>query len=119
MQNLSNIQHFWIPACAGMTPFFAFSPKLLEDDQPWTVNRGRSPRFEVLIYKFAGGPVGLDTLAAALGEEPDTLESVVEPYLLQEGFVQRTPRGRIATLRAICELNFAAGRVHDHTTSGH
>jgi holliday junction DNA helicase RuvB len=47
--------------------------------------------------KFAGGPVGLSTLAVALGEEPDTVEDVYEPYLLQLGFIQRTPRGRIVT----------------------
>jgi Holliday junction DNA helicase RuvB len=55
---------------------------------------------EVLVKKFDGGPVGVDTLGAALGEEADTIESVYEPYLLQEGYLQRTPRGRIATLRA-------------------
>jgi len=55
---------------------------------------------ETLIGKFGGGPVGIDTLGAALGEESDTLESVYEPYLLQEGFLQRTPRGRVATARA-------------------
>ena len=50
-----------------------------------------------IIDKFAGGPVGLETLAAALGEERDTLEDVYEPYLIQEGFLDRTPRGRTAT----------------------
>lgn len=54
---------------------------------------------ETLVTKFAGGPVGIDTLGASLGEEPDTLESVYEPYLLQEGYLQRTPRGRMATQR--------------------
>jgi holliday junction DNA helicase RuvB len=53
-----------------------------------------------LVQKFSGGPVGVETLGAALGEEPDTLETVCEPFLLQEGFVQRTPRGRVATSRA-------------------
>ena len=52
---------------------------------------------EVLIEKFDGGPAGIDTLSSALGEEKDTLEDVYEPYLLQEGLIQRTPRGRIAT----------------------
>lgn len=52
-----------------------------------------------LIEKFAGGPVGVETLAAALGEERETIEDVYEPYLLQEGLLQRTPRGRIATPR--------------------
>jgi len=51
---------------------------------------------EALITKFQGGPTGIDTLAAALGEDRTTLEDVVEPYLLQEGFIQRTPRGRVA-----------------------
>jgi Holliday junction DNA helicase RuvB len=50
-----------------------------------------------IIDKFDGGPVGLETLAAALGEEKDTLEDVYEPYLIQEGFLDRTPRGRLAT----------------------
>ncbi len=50
-----------------------------------------------LIEKFDGGPVGVETLCAALGEERDTLEDVYEPYLIQEGFLQRTPRGRVAT----------------------
>jgi Holliday junction DNA helicase RuvB len=53
-----------------------------------------------IIDKFDGGPVGLDTLAAALGEEKDTLEDVYEPYLIQEGFLDRTPRGRQATRSA-------------------
>ena len=50
-----------------------------------------------MIEKFAGGPVGLDTLAAAVGEDPGTIEDVYEPYLLQLGYIQRTPRGRVAT----------------------
>jgi Holliday junction DNA helicase RuvB len=53
-----------------------------------------------VIDKFAGGPVGLDTLAAAVGEERDTIEEVYEPYLIQEGFLARTPKGRVATARA-------------------
>jgi Holliday junction DNA helicase RuvB len=50
-----------------------------------------------IVERFDGGPVGLSTLAVALGEEPDTIEDVYEPYLLQLGFIQRTPRGRIVT----------------------
>jgi Holliday junction DNA helicase RuvB len=50
-----------------------------------------------IVERFSGGPVGLSTLAVALGEEPDTIEDVYEPYLLQLGFIQRTPRGRIVT----------------------
>lgn len=53
-----------------------------------------------LIEKFGGGPVGVETIAASVGEQRDTLEDVYEPYLLQEGFLQRTPRGRMATARA-------------------
>ncbi len=50
-----------------------------------------------IVEKFDGGPVGLSTLAVSLGEEPDTIEDVYEPYLLQLGFIQRTPRGRVIT----------------------
>ena len=50
-----------------------------------------------VVHKFGGGPVGLSTLAVALGEEPDTIEDVYEPYLLRLGFLQRTPRGRVVT----------------------
>ncbi|EPX3539364.1 Holliday junction branch migration DNA helicase RuvB [Klebsiella pneumoniae] len=53
-----------------------------------------------VIDKFIGGPVGLDNLAAAIGEERETIEDVLEPYLIQQGFLQRTPRGRMATVRA-------------------
>jgi Holliday junction DNA helicase RuvB len=53
-----------------------------------------------IIDKFSGGPVGLDTLAAAIGEERDTVEEVYEPFLIQEGFLARTPKGRVATPRA-------------------
>jgi len=58
-----------------------------------------------IIDKFGGGPVGVETMCAALSEERDTLEEVVEPYLLQEGFIQRTPRGRTATSRAMQHLH--------------
>jgi Holliday junction DNA helicase RuvB len=55
---------------------------------------------EAVIHRFDGGPVGLDNVAAAIGEEPGTIEDVIEPYLIQQGYLQRTPRGRIATLAA-------------------
>ena len=57
-----------------------------------------------VVRKFGGGPVGLSTLAAAVGEETDTIEDVVEPYLMQLGFLNRTPRGRVATERAYRHL---------------
>jgi Holliday junction DNA helicase RuvB len=60
-----------------------------------------------LVEKFGGGPVGLDTLAASLSEEKDTITDVVEPFLLQEGFIQRTPQGRVATDRAYAHLGKA------------
>lgn len=62
---------------------------------------------EALVRRFDGGPVGLETLGAMLGEEPDTLEHVYEPYLLQEGYLQRTPRGRVAAPRAYTYLGVA------------
>ncbi len=57
-----------------------------------------------ICHKFAGGPVGLSTLAASVGEEQDTIEDVYEPYLLQHGLIERTPRGRAATRRAFAHL---------------
>lgn len=59
-----------------------------------------------VIEKFSGGPVGLDNLAAAIGEAKDTIEDVIEPFLIQQGFLQRTPRGRIATQRTYQHLGF-------------
>ena len=63
---------------------------------------------EAIIHRFDGGPVGLDNLAAAIGEEPGTIEDVIEPYLIQQGYLQRTPRGRTATLAAFRHLGLAA-----------
>jgi len=59
---------------------------------------------EVVIHRFDGGPVGLDNIAASIGEERETIEDVIEPYLIQQGYLQRTPRGRIATLAAYRHL---------------
>ena len=58
----------------------------------------------LLSDKFAGKPVGLSTLAVALGEEPDTIEAVVEPYLIRQGFIHRTPRGREITIQGLKHL---------------
>ncbi len=63
---------------------------------------------EAVIHRFDGGPVGLDNIAASIGEERETIEDVIEPYLIQQGFLQRTPRGRIATLAAYRHLGVAA-----------
>ena len=63
---------------------------------------------EAIIHRFDGGPVGLDNVAAAIGEERETIEDVIEPYLIQQGYLQRTPRGRIATAAAFRHLGLAA-----------
>jgi len=63
-----------------------------------------------VIEKFAGGPVGVDNLAAAIGEERDTIEDVLEPYLIQQGYLQRTSRGRMATVSAYRHFGFAEPR---------
>lgn len=64
-----------------------------------------------LIDKFNGGPVGVETIASAIGEEISTLEDVVEPYLMQEGFIKRTPRGRMVTDKAYDHLNQGESRL--------
>jgi Holliday junction DNA helicase RuvB len=70
--------------------------ELLEVDEEGLERTDRE-LLEAIVHKFGGGPVGLSTLAVSLGEEPDTIEDVYEPYLIQLGFLQRTPRGRIVT----------------------
>jgi Holliday junction DNA helicase RuvB len=81
--------------------------ELLEvDDQG--LERTDRELLESIAVKFGGGPVGLSTIAVSLGEEPDTIEDVYEPYLLQLGFIQRTPRGRVIT---------ALGREHIGTAT--
>ena len=65
---------------------------------------------ETMIEKFNGGPVGLDTLAASLGEDSGTIEDVYEPYLLQEGLLTRTPRGRMVTDKAYGHLGLEINR---------
>jgi len=66
-----------------------------------------------VIEKFSGGPVGLENLAHAIGEEADTIEDVIEPFLIQQGYLQRTPRGRVATVSAYRHLGIAAPRTSD------
>ena len=63
---------------------------------------------EILIHRFDGGPAGVESLAAALSESRDTIEDVIEPYLIQQGFLERTPRGRVAALRAYQHLGLTA-----------
>lgn len=66
-----------------------------------------------IIEKFEGGPVGIDNLAAAIGEERGTIEDVLEPFLIQEGFIMRTPRGRVATKRAWLHLGLSPALAGD------
>ena len=66
---------------------------------------------EALCRRFGGGPVGLSTLAVAVGEEPDTVETVAEPFLVREGFMVRTPRGRAASAAAWDHLGLAPPQV--------
>ncbi|MDJ0961692.1 MAG: Holliday junction branch migration DNA helicase RuvB [Acidimicrobiia bacterium] len=68
---------------------------------------------EAMVHKFGGGPVGLSTLAIAVGEDPETVEDAYEPYLLQEGLLMRTPRGRVATPHAYRHLGVAAPQDDD------
>jgi Holliday junction DNA helicase RuvB len=65
-----------------------------------------------IIEKYSGGPVGLNTIAASIGEEPDTIMDVVEPYLLQLGFLDRTPQGRVATKLAYEHLRLPFSAVN-------
>ena len=76
-----------------------FSLNLLDVDR-YGLDNGDRTILETILQKFDGGPVGLDTLAAAIGEDSGTLEDVYEPYLIQNGLILRTPRGRVATDRA-------------------
>ena len=80
------------------------SLKLLEVDEMGFDNMDRAILLTI-IDKFGGGPVGLDTLAAAVCEESDTIEDVIEPFLIQQGFLNRTPRGRMATAAAYQHFN--------------
>ena len=80
------------------------SLKLLEVDEMGLDSMDRTVLLTI-IDKFGGGPVGLDTLAAAICEESDTIEDVIEPFLIQQGFLNRTPRGRVATRAAYLHFN--------------
>jgi len=81
--------------------------KLLEIDAQG-LDREARDLLHTIAVKFDGGPVGLSTLAASLGEEQETIEDVYEPYLLQLGFIQRTPRGRTITTLGRAHIGVAA-----------
>jgi Holliday junction DNA helicase RuvB len=72
----------------------------LYDVDPLGLDRLDRAVLEAILARFDGGPVGLSTLAVSVGEEPETIESVVEPFLVRIGMISRTPRGRVATPRA-------------------
>ena len=76
---------------------------LLEIDELGLGNPDRAV-IKVIIEKFGGGPVGLNTIAAATGEEPSTIEDVIEPYLIRHGVIERTPRGRVVSATAYSHL---------------
>ncbi len=89
----------------------AAAMELLDVDQHGLDEQDRR-LLEAVVHKFGGGPVGLDNLATAIGEERGTLEDVVEPYLIQEGYLMRTPRGRVATEHAYTLLGLpGSGRA--------
>lgn len=71
-----------------------------------------------ILDKFNGGPVGLDTLAAAISEERDTIEDVIEPFLIQQGYLNRTPRGRMATQLALKHFDRPLLQESDNLFSG-
>jgi Holliday junction DNA helicase RuvB len=72
----------------------------------------------LIATSFGGGPVGIETIAAALSEPRDAIEDIIEPYLIQKGFVQRTPRGRVLTPHAFRHLGFAEPRRDPSTQFG-
>ena len=83
---------------------------MLEVDGAEKLDRHDRQFLQTIAGKFGGGPVGLSTLAVAIGEEADTIEDVFEPYLLQQGLVKRTPRGRVLTERAMNTWVFPSRR---------
>lgn len=86
--------------------------EMLEVDQAG-LDRSDRALLELIAVKFAGGPVGLSTIAVAIGEEQDTIEDVLEPYLLQQGMLKRTPRGRVLTPAAFEHLGLPVPRSND------
>jgi len=80
-----------------------YALNLLEVDK-YGLDNGDRAILDTIINKFQGGPVGLDTLSAAIGEDAGTIEDVYEPYLIMNGFINRTPRGRVATELAFLHM---------------
>ena len=103
VRDVAEVRH----AGAITTPVAREALELLEVDEGGLERIDRE-LLRAIVERFDGGPVGLSTLAVALGEEPDTIEDVYEPYLLQLGFIQRTPRGRIVTKLGRAHLGVAS-----------
>jgi len=86
-----------VKASGHVTPAIADAALIMLDVDHAGLDMMDRKLIEAVLHKFGGGPVGLDNIAAAIGEERDTIEDVLEPYLIQQGYLMRTPRGRIAT----------------------
>jgi Holliday junction DNA helicase RuvB len=97
-----------VRAAGAITAEIADQALALLDVDPLGLDIMDRKLLSAVIEKFAGGPVGLDNLAAAIGESADTIEDVLEPYLIQQGYLQRTPRGRIATPAVYAHLGLKA-----------
>lgn len=97
-----------VRAAGAITAEIADQALALLDVDPLGLDIMDRKLLSAVIQKFAGGPVGLDNLAAAIGESADTIEDVLEPYLIQQGYLQRTPRGRIATPAVYTHLGLEA-----------
>lgn len=97
--------HAEVLADGRITPQVAQAALILQEVDELGLDDLDRRVLDALIQKFSGGPVGLDTLAASISEESDTIMDVVEPYLLQLGFLDRTPRGRVATRSAYAHMN--------------
>jgi Holliday junction DNA helicase RuvB len=92
------------------TPRIASSALVMLNVDPKGFDLMDRKLLEAVIHRFDGGPVGLDNIAASIGEERETIEDVIEPYLIQQGYLQRTPRGRIATHAAYLHLGVTPPR---------
>jgi len=90
-----------------ITKSIAMQALLLLDVDTFGLDDMDSRIIRTIIEKFDGGPVGLNTIGAAIGEDSNTIEEVYEPFLVQHGFLQRTPRGRVATPQAYRHFGFA------------
>ena len=114
---LRRVRDYMLVHDTGGTPEAVHAALELYDVDAIGLDRLDRAVLDALIHRFRGGPVGLNTLAVTVGEEPETIESVVEPYLVRIGFMGRTPRGRIATALAYDHLGVVspdhAAKLHD------